>query len=275
MIPTKVKRQNPLTTYLTVGASPAIPVQSRREAAELTRKPQYVHPAAARSGGLPDIPDRLNISDDFKPAAGVYLLAAPTGAGKTILSMSLVDWANAEGVPATYIYCFEPRRPLWTAGKRRVFKDPDKFIADAKTVITTGSAPKLVVFDSVTLPIKAWASVPAWRHQSTFQGGMQPSDRGFIDEMMDVTGDTNTCAVLVINSTLVPYVTALSGGAEGIILIRDVGSFSYSDRTSASKRRRKEISIPVQYVDAALDYFKFGTFNQAKTHVWKRGFSGI
>jgi len=252
---------------------PPAPAPASIEQFENTRA--WTSTNAAASGGPPSKPQVIYINDEFTPAVGVYIVAAPTGSGKTILSMSLVAWCNAVGQPATYVSCFEPRSPTWKAASRIVFNDANKFDQDVKAIIPATDQPKLVVFDSATLPIKANASTLIWRHQSTFKGGMQPSDRGFLDRLAVVAYERQACIVITLNSTLIPYVDDLAGGAEGIINIIDIGTFSYSDRTSVSARRQRRVTIPTPFVAEALNYFGFGDYRRSKTRLSTRGFVGV
>lgn len=272
---TKIKRIRALTTDTVLPTVPVPPPGQAKEEAALPSAAIWYTENAAFSGGPPHDEPILKIAPEFSPAVGVYLMAAKTGMGKTTLSMALAAYSNAMGTPASYISCFEPRAPDWKHNGARVFNDELKFDSDARMCIRKTDRRKLVIFDSVTLPMKVWASKPAFRQQSTFSGGMQPSDRGFIEAMADIADQHSACLILVLNSTLIPYVNDLAGGCEGIINPIDVGSFSYSDRTTLSRRRARVVYIPAEYVNAALDYFNFGEYSRTKARRSARGYEGI
>jgi hypothetical protein len=222
---------------------------------------------ASATPGLPSHPDMLQIDENLSLVAGVYLFAAPTGSGKTIQCMALTALANSNGVPASYVSCFEPRAPVETSATSSVsapYTNPGSFWPDAESQMYKGSGkPGLIIYDSCTLPLKAYSSNAAYKTQSTFPGGMQPSDRGFVDYGSKLATKYNKCLILVLNSTLVPYVNELAGASEGLINITSITTFTYMDRSSASGRKMVEYTIPNPFVQGALDYFKLGELRPA------------
>jgi len=270
LVPKKIARAPILTTSTAIGTRAAKPSSEARTVEEVPVVPVvYSTPIAGRSAGPPKSPTLLAIAEDFQPAAGVYLLASPTGSGKTALSLGIVSWCNAMRVPASYFSVFEPRCPVQTGNR---FTQPLSFLDDLEAAITDKQQSKLIIFDSATLPLKAYAK--NFQNQATFTGGSQPSDRGFIDEAERFALSHNTCLVLVLNSTLIPYVADLAGAAEGLIRVSDVGSFTVEDRTAYSKRRAKLIRVPNNYVNAALKTLGFGEYSPT-TLTDKLGYSGF
>lgn len=236
----------------------------------------FVSTAAAVSQGVPPPAPLVYISDQFQPAVGVYILSAPTGSGKTVQMCALAAWANSVSVdggdegklecPASYISCFEPRSTL--GSQSSAFTVPANFIQDATNaiadLITRPGAKrplyKLVIFDSATLPMKAYAA--KYPYQATFTGGSQPSDRGFLDDLASVATSKGACIVITMNSTLMPYVQDLRGAVEGLITIQSISTFVVNDRTGYSKRENKSITIPPAFVNAALIVNGFGPYRE-------------
>jgi hypothetical protein len=208
-------------------------------------------------------------------ACGLYILAAPTGAGKTVLSMALAAWANDSGIPATYVSCFEPRCPKIATMARQLMVEPNLFWDDVRSMMSTSTVPKLVIFDSATLPLKTYASLKAYNNQATFTGGLQPSDRGFLERGYDESRRSNACLIININSISIPYVQQLAAATEGLINITNVASFTYADRSPASKRELRPVVIPTPFVNSALDYFGYGEYNRNSALGWARGFTGV
>jgi hypothetical protein len=265
-----------LTTSHKLVASPET-LQLRVRSAELaeplvTVDPTFISRRASESPGLPVKVGRLSISAEFQPSVGVYILTGPSAVGKTVTTLALCAWANGAGVPASYISCFEPRSP---ASKERasMFRDPLLFWANAKKLVILSDERKLIVYDSATLPMKANAK--NWVGQGTFAGGMQPSDRDFLDQGSTFAINNNACVILPLNATLVPYVKDLAGAVEGIILINSVGSFSIADRGPTSGREFRDIQIPNAFVQAALTELELGTLRLGSVRSRIRGYSGV
>lgn len=236
-------------------------------------------------GGLPNtvthFPDALNFSEKFSLYVGVYLVLAPTGAGKSVVGASLARWANDSGVPAAYLSVFEPRSPTWprinikstNAGaikdfsqliSNESFSNPSQFWLDAKAILTgrtAKSTPGLLVFDSATDALKANAG-ERFRGQPTYEGGMQPSDRDFLITGSIMAKTYNVALLLVLNTTLIPYADRLHGACEGLITVRSVQTFSRTDRSPESARESHEIEIPDRYVQESLNAFGFGTLRK-------------
>lgn len=274
--PSNPRKRRLLTTDV------GIPTSTYNMPDEAVRKLEALEPInisndrAARAGGWPDDPTVIHIADKVNLVVGVYIMPAQTASGKTLLSLALVGWANATGTPASYISCFEPRSPEWQVGSTKVFVDPGNFISDLRKCIGTGNAtPKLLIIDSGTLPMKAKSGKSPWTHQSTFAGGMQPSDRAFLDDLAKVAKDTQACIIVVINSSLIPYTSQLEGGCEGQIRVRDIGSFNYTDRTKVSRRRTVRVTVPVEYVNAITNHFGFGDYTGSGDRGSTSGYRGI
>lgn len=214
-------------------------------------------------GGPPLVMDTVEIFDGFAPAAGVYLLTGATGVGKTTTLAAIIAWARVNSFHAAHLTVFEPRSPNYTfrgsgsssGGDTKRFTDPHAFLGDFKKglpPVTAGSAkPRILVgIDSITLPMKAYAKT--FDYQATFEGGMQPSDRGFLDKLSNDAVEHNLTIIAVVNVTLVPYVTALAGAVEGLIEILAPGRFRYHDRTAESARRNIEITMPTELTDKVI-----------------------
>jgi len=228
----------------------------------------FINKSAASGGGIPPAAPLAYVSEEFQPAVGVYIVVAPNRSGKTILTCGIAAWANDEGTPCTYSSVFEPRSFLGRTADKGKFRIPQNFVADA----TKSIAPlvqiggrnqyKIVIYDSATLPMKAYASVVG-ENQATFPGGSQPSDRAFLDAMSQIANDKGACIMLVLNSTLIPYSADFEGAVEGIITVKSVNRFSVSDRTTFSSRRTRDIVVPDIYVDAALRANNYGPFTKS------------
>jgi hypothetical protein len=238
---------------------------------------RWSNPEAARSTGLPSKGQAISVVPGFDLQVGLYILAAPTGAGKTVLTMALTAWLNSLGIPSTYTSCFEPRSPTAISKTGQVmlepFRDPSAFWdnVSAQAPPSPPSRPAVLVYDSGTLPISTYAAQnpKAFTSQPTFPGGMQPSSRAWVDAGYKIAEERRKCIIVVINSSLIPYVNDLAGATEGLITIVDVGTFAYADRSAGSKRAMVEQTIPTPFVDGALQYFGFGPYNATKARSWK------
>jgi hypothetical protein len=240
----------------------------------------WANPQASGTTGLPVKPAMLQLTPTNSLSVGIYLMAAPTGKGKTITSMALVAWCNFLGIPATYISCFEPRSPVVTnplASTAAPFTNEMQFWSDAEGLMKgVSKVAGLVIYDSATLPLKAYSGAnKSYANQATFPGGMQPSDRGFVDAGGKIALRHNLCIIINLNSTLVPYVDDLSGAAEGLINIIDAGTISYADRSPSSKRASIELSVPEVFINGALNYFDFGSYEKSSNSNWNNGYVGI
>lgn len=228
-------------------------------------------------------PLELQFTNDFSLATGVYLVTGPKGVGKSVVTTAIVGWANDVGIPAQYFPCFEPRAPTYPAvaavvseksepgqkkKKTRItglsdthtpFSDPTEFWIDASAMVKKVPGGGLVVFDSVTDPLKA-LDPEKWRGQATFPGGMQPSDRDFLNLGAQLARMKNLCIFLVINSQLINYANDLAGATEGLIDIVSINIFRREDRTAQSGRRQREVEIPEQFVAASLAVHGFGEY---------------
>jgi hypothetical protein len=257
----------PLTTGIRIQPTSVDPISLgpiRATASPVAATPvgQVTNEIAGDGGNIPLSPPLLPLSDDFQPAAGVYLIPAPTGRGKTIICTSLVMWANAVGVPATYYYMFEARAKPILVGEKPYFQQPSNFIYPAGTgdlskVIKHNQTPKLIICDSVTMPMKAFAKW--WPEQATFTGGAQPSDYGFLNALAALAERTASCIMITINQGQIPYAQMLAGATEGLIsLTDDISTIIVADRTSTSARRNITISIPVEFTQMALTAWRLG-----------------
>lgn len=261
------------TASMLQGMSKILLPEARTETPTGARDPGvFVSSEAALSNGPPPDPGFLPLSNEFQPSIGVYLLPAATGAGKTVLTLGLVAWCNARGIPASYVPCFEPRVEPVQAGSRVLFADPKKFLANMLLDIPGGSK-KLVVYDSVSLPIEAFSiNYPS---QPTYAGGMQPSSRAFCEAGNRAAVQKQAVIIFIINTQMVPYAANLGGSVEGVINVQDVGNFTYSDRSPLSGREPKPIQVPLPFVNAALAAMGLGDYKQRTTRRYTRSFSGI
>jgi hypothetical protein len=315
--PNKIKNAPHLTTSMIIQPEPIGPPPSLdRKRADQMSSGQEQHNIRIQSGSVVEaalLPRRTqtfelqyNGSTVVTLAQGVYILAAPTAAGKTTLAMALCAFSNFCGVRADYLGVFEPRAEGVTgsgssglsssavamspelqlqaaAGAHAIgqsltftFGNPANFIADLKGVILPKSgSTRLLIIDSVTLPLKTFASHEEYEQQSTFKGGMQPSDLGFIRALTDLADQNGLCIIAVINSTLVDYVASLFGASEGSIEIMTIAQFSVADRSAESKREKRTITIPTPFVDKALSTMGMGSFDPSVKQDWKNGFEGI
>lgn len=193
------------------------------------------------TGGPPIKPPQVKLFDNFQPARGIYLLTSNTGVGKTATLMGLVMYSNAVGIPATYASIFEPRE---TEGAKDVFKAGKTFIATLeKAALFNATVLRILALDSVTGPLKDFSST--YPDQSTFAGGMQPSDRAFLVEGARKMHAANMIGIWAVNQQLIPYVNDLAGSTEGLITVLAPGEFTYHDRTALSKRKTgQRVLIP-------------------------------
>jgi hypothetical protein len=263
----RVAQDTPLTTIqrIALTPNPTMPTGAVIQEVNKQRMYSFTSDAASKGGGISPPAKLMYVSDEFQPAVGVYILCAPNASGKTILSCGIVAWANGARTPASYVSCFEPRSHLGRKADYPYWKDARQFINDARATITKGDKVKLIVYDSATLPMKAYAS--NFANQATFAGGSQPSDRGFLDELSKLAAEVNACIIIVLNQSLIPYVSDLEGAVEGIITIVDVSSFTYRDRTTSSGRQNVTIQIPLDYVNAALQANYYGPYKGTRTGV--------
>jgi hypothetical protein len=272
LIPKPIRRATLLQTNMAIGAA-AVPGPEASPSSEPEGfDARWVDESAGMSDGPESSPPTLAILKSFTPAVGVYLMPATQGDGKTILSLGIAATANNAGIPAAYFSCFEPRsKPCTLTGKKR-FSDARAFVADAGASIPKTSTLKLVIFDSATQPMKGMAA--AWPNQATFAGGMQPSDRAFLNYMSELAEDRNACIILTMNLSLIPYVDQLEGAVEGQISPVDVAHFTYRDRTATSKRQSRTVELPIPIVNAALKLFGYGPYSGSMTS-GALGFIGV
>jgi hypothetical protein len=299
--PKKIKRMRQLTTDQTIGTHAiGLPHVVTEEQMQKKGTFNFFNSAAAYSPGRPITPAQLIISTEFSPFVGVYIVVGSTATGKTVWSMGMSAWANLSGIPATYVSCFEPRAPLGNkefvhsvskntaigaveavtgslnlglASSAGPFSDPVNFLSDVEDTIAFGNAVKLIIYDSVTLPMKAYAA--EWPDQATFTGGSQPSDRGFLDRLTKLANKTQACILVTLNSTLIPYVQSLYGAVEGLITIKDVQNFTYSDRGPISGRMSRQCTIPDAIAQAALNEFELGELRKSSQILARTGFTGL
>jgi hypothetical protein len=280
-IRTKISKGVPLTTDQVLNASPGTGTIKLGPGTAQPKPslPQILlgvsNTAACLSAGVPPSPPLLPISNEFQPAVGVYLLSGPTGSGKSVLSLSLALWANAQKVPASYVSVFEPRSADIRSGASTLFSIPTQFLDDAAKAISNTPGLKLVIFDSATLPMKANAANPAFEGQATFPGGSQPSDRGFLDSVSRLALKRRACIILDMNSTLIPYVNDLEGAVEGIMTVQNVSSFGIKDRTSYSARTSRTLHVPLEFTNAALSAFNFSQYSGSTRGFTSRGYRGF
>jgi len=200
-------------------------------------------------GGPPAKPPQIKLFENFQPARGIYLVTSDTGVGKTATLMGLVMYANAIGVAATYLSVFEPRE---TDGAEDVFKMGRTFLATIEKISISSDLLRILVVDSVTGPMKDFSST--YPDQSTFAGGMQPSDRAFLVEGARKMTNANLIGFWSVNKKLVPYVDDLSGSTEGLIEVLEPGVFTFHDRTPQSKRKAtSQIRIPKLIMDRVFE----------------------
>jgi hypothetical protein len=275
MIPNKVTSVRPITTAERI-ASAVYNLTPNVTTPRAQPDVVFASVAASAGGGIPPSPPLLAISDDFQPAVGVYLVPGGTASGKSVLTTAITGWANAQDIPATYHYVFEPRaRPFkYNNGDR--FRISSSFMTDIKAIVNKTASKKLIVVDSATLPMKVYSGENEFKNQSTFPGGSQPSDRGFLDMMSKVAEDYNVCFLLTMNNVLIPYAADLAGAVEGLITFVDVMHFSIQDRTTYSARVPKALSVPAIFVNAALKAWGFNEYNSSnQAGSWKGERAGI
>lgn len=219
----------------------------------------------APSKGIPKQPARAEIAPGLSLSAGVYILVSQTGGGKSVTAAALVGLANSRGIPASYIYHFEPgASPIPRKGTESgsYFEKETSYLSDLDSFVKDSRAPfALLALDSVTNPLKAHAI--GWQGQGTFPGGMQISDRAFLDRLSLWATGRNLCVITVVNSSLIPYASALYGATWGMITVHTLGELTISDRALESSRRNVDYSIPEAAVQTTLS--EFGYDSQLRT----------
>jgi len=254
--------------------------------------------------GLTTSPTELPLTEEFSLFEGVYIAIGPTGGGKTLTTAALAAWINAtEAGRAAYLQVFEPRAPLYpqlrtmqrqasqTVAKpgqglvdigkmlshEHLFTNPSKFISDVETMIISQPAEKVgvVILDSATDPIKAHGSSAQWEGQTTFPGGMQPSDRDFLVTLATLAKVKHIALILTLNSILLPYAKDLSGATEGIIEVKNTRSFTISDRSVKTKRKEIAVEIPIPFLNATTIELGYGPYKENRTLTNSRVIAGI
>jgi hypothetical protein len=240
------------------------------------KKLEFVNDAAAPAPGLPLTPPELILASGFTLVEGVYLVTSPTGAGKSVSVATIVAMANAKGIPSTYITHFEPRvrvHRLNSTTHEPYFSNPTQYLSDLRKTVTKSEQSKVIALDSITLPLKAHsASFPS---QATFQGGMQPSDRAFLDALSTLAYEYHCVFLGVLNETLIPYVNDLYGAVEGLIKVQNVARISKNDRSPSSRRTDIEISLNLEAVNGTLIEFGYGPYNPSRIGQTNIGTKGL
>jgi len=240
------------------------------------RAAKYQSADAATTPGLPDRPPSILLAPGFEFSRGVYIMVSPTGAGKTTVGATLVAFANAKNVPAAYFYHFEPRMKPFKVNRdtrKPYFSNPISYLADLRSTLKDSPTMKMAVLDSITLPMKAHSA--AFPSQATFTGGVQPSDRAFLDELSSIAAEFNAVLIVVLNETLIPYVADLYGAVEGYIRVESVESIVVSDRSQSSARSGKQISLPIEWVNATLIKLGYGPYSKTKISRNTRGYRAV
>lgn len=217
------------------------------------------------STGLPQMPPSILLSNQLILNEGVYITTGETGSGKSVVTAALVAMANADGVPASYVSLFEPRAVPFPTNQKidgsTIYTNPFTFLSQTASLAakTSKAKTKLVVFDSLTLPLKAYAE--KIQGQATFAEGMQITDRMFLDELGVIAKTHKMVILAVLNATLIPYVRALYGATEGHIDVKSLTVFTVADRSEDSKREHKQYEIPIPYINATLTEFGMGSYD--------------
>lgn len=226
----------------------------------------YVNKELASAPGVLKQPDRITIFPGLALSCSVYIVTSATGAGKSVTTAALCGLANANKVPATYLYHFEPgSEPVLTgAGLNlsEVFCDAKSYLTDLEThlrLVKRAAPPAqprgLLALDSITDPLKAYSF--EYAGQGTFEGGMQISDRIFLDRLSYLASRANIAILAVINSSLIPYADKLYGATWGRITVLNARTIVVEDRSEASGRAAKQVQLPESAVRATLAAFKY------------------
>lgn len=243
---------------------------------ESTIRTVYSVADCVASPGIPKQPPIIKLTEQLSLTVGVYIMTAATGVGKSILGATLCALGNAVNVPSSYLPHFEPRVPPYkqkSAGST-VFSRSGAYVSDLRDLLEkAGKRTKLVVCDSATLPLKAYSvTMPG---QSTFPGGMQISDRAFLDAISLIAAQTDTVIVLILNETLIPYVSDLYGAVEGHIAVTGPDRLTVSDRSSTSARAEQTVTLPSAYVNATTVAFGYGRFKSSRSYTSNREVRGF
>jgi len=247
----------------------------------------YTDNTVLKTAGIPAEPPSITVAG-ITFYRGVYILGGPTGAGKSVVLTSLIGACNRQGIPASYLYVFEPRaevviNPRVSAQSEghKLFEDPLMFIpnldAGLESTRTKAKITAMLGVDSVTTPMKAYAGTSkAFSGQSTFTGGQQPSDRAFLNRLSILAKEHNLVLIVSINSVLVPYVDLLEGAVEGILAPSGISRVNVSDRGRTSERKAIPYDLPDEDVLNALTAWGFkGPIRKAAAQISKRNVFGL
>jgi hypothetical protein len=234
------------------------PTSQTQRASESTDEQATTFSSAATiDSGDQSTPSLITLSPKLTLAEGCYLLIGVTGAGKTAAVTALVDMINEGGVAATYLSTFESRSPKYTNNR---FSNASNYFTDVKRSLQPSKVSKVLVLDSITLPLAASGSASTWLRQPTFAGGSQPSQFELVEKLGQLGRATAACIIAIINTDLIAYAADLQAISEGFITVIDVANITVRDRTANSRRKSVPFTIPIQNVQRALNKLGLGVF---------------
>jgi len=210
---------------------------------------------------------------------GLYVVTAKTSKGKSITTAALINAIvqlnDVQEVTGTYFYVFEEGAPIYVGvsstegtgtlasiqSSESLFSNPGNFINDANTVIGIARAKfdrsirLILVFDSITLAVKAYDPRGTRAKSGTFEGGLQPADSEFFVDLGKLCSSLNVTIVGVINPDVVPVGSIVEALVEGTIEVHSPGSFSKKERGSGRTSITFTLSAEsVEVGAAALGY---------------------
>jgi hypothetical protein len=297
-IPAELPPPSPLTTSVVLtaeaGQAPITETKTEDEASSLNATNyDFVSPSLLGSSKTPVTQQLQVLTYQDKHvvtlARGVYLVCAQTGAGKTTFGMALAAFGNACMMPSTYLGVYEPRAQglggqsvtIQTGVSSQTpfqVENSQMFTAELRAALgapASHSRLRLLIIDSVTLPLKTYAANKAFERQATFAGGSQPSDFAFLYELTSIADTYNLVILATINVSLITYASQLFGATEGGITLNSIASFNIQDRGPKSRRVPIMVNIPVEFVQAALTRLGLGTYNISQASEWGYGATGI
>jgi hypothetical protein len=275
----KKKIFKPITTAHRIPVTPVEPDRTAEESATHDKRAHdtgassWFSAQASKASMLPRLPKLVAIKDGPVFATGCYVMAAPTGSGKTVLSMALTAMINAADTPASYFCVYEPGAPASKTGTAFSTETAGDFLDDIEATTVTSAQSKVLIFDSCTLPIKAFGSKRIFSGQPTYKEGSQPSDRAFLTRADQIAVAKNAVFIMLLNSTLIPYVASFEGAIQGLLRVKDIAHFTYTGRFGQSRRKEVPIAIPIQFIQPVLDYFDYGTYEPSVLD--QRGIIGL
>lgn len=172
-------------------------------------------------------------------APGLYLLFGPKASGKTVTSLAFAIWAKETGLVTTFCYMMEPRARLGADLMKETNWD------DAYRELLKRNQGGVLVLDSLTYLIAKLSAVREVEQdlsRVTYAGGLAPRDVLGVLTHDHMARAANVAVVATVNSELFPVIDKLEGAAEGQMILRSPGVYSFRSRVS---RALINVTVPV------------------------------